>query len=369
MAVQPLHVAKKALGILFKIAAFFPGFISIAFLIMMFFSNDNPAPYIIISLLFGLLSFGLFKIGRILSPKKEPPKNSDTDTLEELQRKVAIAEAETQLQEQFIQQQIHEAERVKKLKDLEDYEIAERQHQQILQQQLFEAERQRIVEAAEQQEILEREKQRLQYEADMLEINKQQDYIAAKREHQYLLNQQIFEIERQRIVEATEQKEKIQREIQLLKHEEDMLNLTERRKTIKKRLDDEKHRQMSIEAEIESVDRMEGHEFEHYCAELLLRIGFDDAVVTKGSGDQGVDVLAEKDGIRYAIQCKNYTSKLSNTPVQEVSAGKLFYNCHIAVVMTNSTLSPGAEELAKATNVLVWDRPKLHRMIEEAHNN
>ncbi len=83
------------------------------------------------------------------------------------------------------------------------------------------------------------------------------------------------------------------------------------------------------------VDAMDGHTFEYWCAELLLKNGFTDVTVTKGSGDQGVDLLAKKDGIKFAIQCKCYASNVGNTPIQEVSAGKTFYNCQIGVVMTN----------------------------------
>lgn len=115
------------------------------------------------------------------------------------------------------------------------------------------------------------------------------------------------------------------------------------------------------------VDGMEGHDFEYFCAELLKKNGFFDVSVTKGSGDQGVDVLASKDGIRYAIQCKNYASALSNTPIQEVHAGKAFYNCHVGVVMTNSTFTPKAKELANATGVLTWDRTELQKMMDYAN--
>ena len=46
---------------------------------------------------------------------------------------------------------------------------------------------------------------------------------------------------------------------------------------------------------------MEGHEFEYFCADLLRRRGFDEVEVTKGSGDYGIDILAEKEGVTYAI--------------------------------------------------------------------
>ena len=115
-----------------------------------------------------------------------------------------------------------------------------------------------------------------------------------------------------------------------------------------------------------SIDGMEGHEFEHFCADLLLKTGFDKADVTPGSGDQGVDIVAVKDGLRYAIQCKNYTSPLSNTPVQEVNAGKDYYNCHVAAVMTNSTFTPGAQKLADANRVLLWDGVYVKNLMEKA---
>lgn len=127
-----------------------------------------------------------------------------------------------------------------------------------------------------------------------------------------------------------------------------------------------KPKQVHYISGVSAIDGMEGHEFEYFCADLLQKVGFSEVTVTPGSGDQGVDVLAAKDGIKYAIQCKNYASALSNTPVQEVSAGKQFYGCHVGVVMTNSTFTPGAIQLAAATNVLLWDRRKLDELIAKA---
>lgn len=118
---------------------------------------------------------------------------------------------------------------------------------------------------------------------------------------------------------------------------------------------------------MEAVDKMEGHDFEHWCAGLLKKNGFSDVVVTPGSGDQGVDITAEKDGILYAIQCKCYSSDLGNKPVQEVHAGKTLYGRHVGVVMTNRGFTAGARELAQSTGVLLWGRDKLQEMISAAN--
>lgn len=114
------------------------------------------------------------------------------------------------------------------------------------------------------------------------------------------------------------------------------------------------------------IDAMEGHTFEEWCAELLRKNGFVNVEVTPGSGDQGVDVTAVKDGIRYAIQCKCYSSDLGNKPIQEVYTGKNIYKCQVGVVMTNRHFTPGAKEAAEATGVLLWDRDKLEEMIVKA---
>lgn len=111
------------------------------------------------------------------------------------------------------------------------------------------------------------------------------------------------------------------------------------------------------------IDAMEGHEFENFIADLLRKLSYQNVKVTRGSGDQGVDVLAEKEGIRYAVQCKCYSSDLGNTPVQEVNTGKVIYNCHVGVVVTNRYFTSGAKEAAKATGVLLWDRVKLQELM------
>lgn len=109
------------------------------------------------------------------------------------------------------------------------------------------------------------------------------------------------------------------------------------------------------------VDAMDGHEFEQFCAELLERCGYRQVHVTKSSGDQGVDIIAIKHGVRYAFQCKRYAKKLGNKPVQEVNTGKRFYSCQVGVVITNNYFTRGAEEAARRVNVELWDRDTLIR--------
>lgn len=113
-------------------------------------------------------------------------------------------------------------------------------------------------------------------------------------------------------------------------------------------------------------DYMDGHDFEHFCADLLRKNGFDSVGVTQGSGDHGIDILAEKDGITYAIQCKCYSSNIGNSAVQQAHTGKSLYHKDIAVVLTNRYFTPQAIEEAKTLGVKLWDRDKLNKLIRES---
>nr|WP_294658301.1 restriction endonuclease [uncultured Blautia sp.] len=100
---------------------------------------------------------------------------------------------------------------------------------------------------------------------------------------------------------------------------------------------------------------MNGYEFEHRCAALLKSKGYHRVSVTKGSGDQGIDVIAHKAGKKYGIQCKYYSSPVGNKAIQEAYSGARFYDCDRAVVMTNNTFTKAARELADKLEVELWD--------------
>lgn len=114
-----------------------------------------------------------------------------------------------------------------------------------------------------------------------------------------------------------------------------------------------------------AIDEMEGHDFEYFCAELLKRRGFQEVTVTKGSGDYGVDILAEKDGITYAVQCKCHSEAVGIRAVQEIYAGRDYYDCMVGAVMTNQYFTAPAVNAARKLKILLWDRGYLDSMMEE----
>lgn len=115
---------------------------------------------------------------------------------------------------------------------------------------------------------------------------------------------------------------------------------------------------------IDDIDLMSGTEFEEFIALLFKKIGYS-SQVTKQSGDQGLDVIAIKNGSKIGIQAKCYSNTVGNAAIQEAVAGKSFYNCDKVLVVTNNYFTSAAIELAQANDVLLWNRDMLKEKIKE----
>jgi len=110
-----------------------------------------------------------------------------------------------------------------------------------------------------------------------------------------------------------------------------------------------------------------GHEFEQECLEAFRNHGWT-GYRTKGSGDQGADIIIRKNGIAVAVQCKLYTNKVGNAAVQQIHAARAIYKSDYAAVITNSSFTPSAYQAAKHTNVFLivtGGEEELDRLIAE----
>ncbi len=110
-----------------------------------------------------------------------------------------------------------------------------------------------------------------------------------------------------------------------------------------------------------------GEKYEQICGRILKDRGFSDIRVTPQTKDYGIDIIAQKDGLRYAIQCKYYSDhKVGPDSVQQAYTGKDFYHCDVAAVMTNNTFTQSAITLANSLDVKMWANVRVVRK-ETAH--
>ena len=115
---------------------------------------------------------------------------------------------------------------------------------------------------------------------------------------------------------------------------------------------------------LKEIDKMKGLDFEVFVGELLTQHGYKTQNI-KGSGDFGVDVIAEKNGTKYAVQVKRYTSNVSRTAISDAVAGKFHWDCEKAWVVTNSYFTSDAKLLATSTACKLTDRDDLKRMMQD----
>jgi hypothetical protein len=101
-----------------------------------------------------------------------------------------------------------------------------------------------------------------------------------------------------------------------------------------------------------------GRDYELYVAGILTDGGWH-AQVTPQSGDHGSDIIATRDGKRVAVQCKFFSSPVSNSSVQEVYSAKDFYECHAAVVVSNADYTRAARKIAASLNVALLHHDML----------
>ena len=110
------------------------------------------------------------------------------------------------------------------------------------------------------------------------------------------------------------------------------------------------------------MPEMDGFQFEEYVASLMVANGYENVKVTKKSGDFGADIVAEKQDVKYVVQCKYYTSQVGIESVQQIYAAKIHYDAHVAIVATNSVFTKAAQTLATNVGVVLWDGEDIIKM-------
>ena len=102
--------------------------------------------------------------------------------------------------------------------------------------------------------------------------------------------------------------------------------------------------------------------FEEFLAEVFVELGFV-VEMTKTTGDQGVDLIVQKNGRRIAIQVKGYFDSVGNSAVQAAHTGMAYYRCSSCAVITNSRFTAAARDLAERVGCVLIDGEQIPTLI------
>lgn len=113
------------------------------------------------------------------------------------------------------------------------------------------------------------------------------------------------------------------------------------------------------------VSQMTGKQFEEFLARLFRSMGYSEIRMTP-SNDQGGDIVCiSPEGVPTVIQAKRWNGSVGNKAVQEVLGAMRHYECINGVVVTNSTFTSAAIQLASSADVTLHDNRWLKEKINE----
>ena len=110
-----------------------------------------------------------------------------------------------------------------------------------------------------------------------------------------------------------------------------------------------------------NLNNKKGIAFENLCMKILISKGWR-VEETPKSGDQGIDLIASIEKYRLCIQCKDHKKPVGNKAVQEVYAGKKYWNGTHAILVSQSGYTKSAYKLAAANNVLIISTFELNNI-------
>ena len=126
-----------------------------------------------------------------------------------------------------------------------------------------------------------------------------------------------------------------------------------------------KKRKMLRNSNLDEIDTMEGLQFEKYLYELFAALGYK-VKRTADSGDFGADLILNDGDSIIVVQAKRYKSNVGIQSVQEVLGAKAYYDADYAWVVTNSSFTNAAIELAHRSGVSLNSRLELSKLMVSA---
>lgn len=114
---------------------------------------------------------------------------------------------------------------------------------------------------------------------------------------------------------------------------------------------------------IDNINSLSGSEFEEFLYYLFLNMGFE-VTLTPKSHDYGADLILKTRNKTIVVQSKLYHNHtIGVSSVQEVYSSIKYYNADMGIVITNSKFSKNSVNLANSTNILLWDKNTLIKLL------
>lgn len=126
----------------------------------------------------------------------------------------------------------------------------------------------------------------------------------------------------------------------------------------------QRKRRILLESGIDTIDSMSGAAFEEYVLERFRHLGYTGHLTPAGD-DNGADMLLQKDGTTTVVQAKRWKNSVGIDAIRQVKGAMDHYAAAHGIVVTNSTFTESACELASSYEIELWDRKKLIELMNK----
>ena len=129
---------------------------------------------------------------------------------------------------------------------------------------------------------------------------------------------------------------------------------------------EKERKSIDLHKRVTSLSELNPREFEEYLTEIFKLLGYEKTTLTPEMNDKGVDILMEKNGKRYAVQCKRYKGIIGSPVIQSFLGAMQHAQVSHGFLVTTSTFSLEAEKMASQHPIELVDATKLAHMIQQA---
>ena len=116
---------------------------------------------------------------------------------------------------------------------------------------------------------------------------------------------------------------------------------------------------------IRDIDALSGRDFEHLLVPLFKSRGFK-VELTPLVGDWGADLILSKDGQKMVVQAKRWRKDVGVKALGDVLRARDKYRANAMLYVATAGYTNQAREQAKASGIILWDRDRFIRELEQA---
>lgn len=110
--------------------------------------------------------------------------------------------------------------------------------------------------------------------------------------------------------------------------------------------------------------RLSGRQFEIELAKLYQNLGYNTTICRQG-GDEGIDIVLEKDGKKIAVQCKAHKKPISPSVARDLAGTMIHHGFEYGIIASTNRFTEGTIKFCKYKNIELISIKEILKLYNE----